>query len=63
MEKILYITVDTKPENESVSKTIGREFVNKLLGKDSKYKLEELDLYTSNIPEMSSEFVTDEANW
>ena len=36
MEKILYITVDTKPENESVSKTIGREFVNKLLGKSEK---------------------------
>ena len=61
MEKVLYITVDTNLEEESVSKTIGREFVNKLCAKDSKYKLEELDLYTSNIPEMNSAFVTDEA--
>ena len=61
MEKILFITVDTNPEDKSVSRTIGRELVNKLLDKDSKYKFEELDLYTSNIPEMNSLFVNEDA--
>jgi FMN-dependent NADH-azoreductase len=61
MEKILLINVDTKPEKESVCKTLGRELTNKLLSTDHKYKLEELDLYTANLPEMSSAFVTDEA--
>lgn len=60
MGKILYIVVDTKPENESVCKTIGKEFINKFLSKNPNYKFEELDLYASNIPEMNSEFVTEE---
>ena len=60
MEKILFITIDTNPENKSVSKTIGKEFINKLLAKYPAYKVEELDLYTSNIPEMNSAFVTEE---
>ena len=62
MEKILFITVDTNPENISVCKTVGREFINKLLAKNSEYTFEELDLYTSNIPEMNSAFVTEDAS-
>ncbi len=60
MKKILYITADTKPENESISRTLGRELVTKLTSKDSQYVLEELDLYTSNIPEMNHIFVNNE---
>lgn len=60
MKKILYITADTKQENQSICKTLGRELVNKLTAKDSQYVLEELDLYTSNIPEMSHLFVNNE---
>lgn len=59
MKKILYITCDTKPEHESICKTIGRDFINKFSSKNPKFKIEELDLYSSNIPEMSSEFVTE----
>ena len=60
MKRILYITVDTKPEDKSISSTLGREFVNKLIAKDSEYTLEELNLYKSNIPEMSDLFVNEE---
>jgi FMN-dependent NADH-azoreductase len=60
MGKILYITVDTKPENESVCKMIGKDLVNKLISKHPDSTVEELDLYASNLPEMSSEFVTEE---
>lgn len=60
MKKILYITVDTKPENDSVCKILGRELVNKLISKHPESSIEELDLYTINLPEMSSDFVTEE---
>ena len=60
MKKILFITVDTKPEEKSISSTLGRELINKLMAKDSQYALEELDLYKANIPEMNDLFVNEE---
>ena len=53
MKKLLYISVNPKPEDLSISKTVGREFVNRFLTKNSDYELEELDLYNENIPELN----------
>lgn len=60
MKKILYITVDTKPENESICRQLGKELINRLHIKNPDFRYDELDLYVSNIPEMNSLFVTDE---
>lgn len=53
MKKLLYISVNPKPEDLSISKTVGREFVNRFLTKNSDYELEELDLYNEDIPELN----------
>ena len=53
LKKLLYITVNSKPENISTSKTVGREFVKRFLAKNTDYTLEELDLYNENIPEVN----------
>lgn len=60
MNKLLFITADTKPENESICRQLGRELINRLHIKNPDYKCDELDLYTANIPDMNSLFVTDE---
>lgn len=56
MKKLLYISVNPKPEDLSISKTVGREFVNRFLTKNSDYELEELDLYNENIPDINYKF-------
>jgi len=53
LKKLLYISVNPKPEDLSISKTVGREFVNRFLTKNSDYELEELDLYNEDIPELN----------
>lgn len=53
MKKLLYITANSKPENLSTSKTVGREFVNHFLKENSNYILEELDLYNEYIPDIN----------
>lgn len=53
MKKLLYIPVNSKPEELSASKTVGREFVNRFLQKNSDYQLMELDLYNEDIPEIN----------
>lgn len=50
MEKLLYISASSKPETESVSKQAARTFIQRFLSQSPGYKLEELDLYTSDIP-------------
>ncbi|MCY6957171.1 FMN-dependent NADH-azoreductase [Clostridium brassicae] len=57
MKKLLYISVNSKPENMSVSKTVGREFVNKFLNKNTDHILEELDIYNQDIPELNHKLV------
>ncbi|GAA0783809.1 FMN-dependent NADH-azoreductase [Hathewaya limosa] len=52
MKKLLYITVNSKPEEVSSSRTVGRAFVNKFLEKYSDFELEELDLYKVHIPRL-----------
>jgi FMN-dependent NADH-azoreductase len=61
LKKLLYIPVNSKPENESTSKTIGREFVNRFLDKNPDYSLEELDLYYEDIPEINHKLFTSRA--
>ena len=53
MKKLLYITASSKPENLSTSKTVGRDFVNKFIEKNKDFTVEELDLCTSYIPDMT----------
>lgn len=56
MKKLLYITVNSKPEDLSASKTVGRAFVNKFLEKHGDFQLEELDLYKSHIPRLEYQY-------
>ncbi|MFT9077801.1 FMN-dependent NADH-azoreductase [Ethanoligenens sp.] len=50
MKKLLYISASPKPETESVSKQAARTFIQRLMSQVTSYKLDELDLYTSDIP-------------
>lgn len=56
MKKLLYISVNSKPENISTSKTVGREFVNRYLEKNSDFELIEVDLYNEDIPEVNHRY-------
>lgn len=56
MNKLLYITVNSKPEDLSASKTVGRAFVNNFLEKNKNFILEELDLYKSHIPRLEYQY-------
>lgn len=56
MKKLLYITVNSKPENLSASKTVGRAFVNKFIEKYPDFQVEELDLYQANIPRLKYQY-------
>lgn len=56
MKKLLYITVNSKPEELSASKTVGRSFVNRFLELHSDFKLEELDLYDCHIPRLEYQY-------
>ncbi|GAA0179482.1 FMN-dependent NADH-azoreductase [Clostridium sediminicola] len=53
MKKLLYIPVNSKPEELSTSKKVGREFVNRFMQKNPDYELMELDLYNEFIPEIN----------
>jgi FMN-dependent NADH-azoreductase len=56
LKKLLYITVNSKPENLSSSKTVGRIFVNRFIEKYPEFKVEELDLYKEHIPRLEYEY-------
>ncbi|MEA4827324.1 MAG: NAD(P)H-dependent oxidoreductase, partial [Clostridium sp.] len=53
MKRLLYITVNSKPEEMSTSKTVGRDFVNRFIAKNPDCIVEELDLYNEDIPEIN----------
>ena len=59
MKKLLYITCNSKPENLSASKSVGRAFVNELMGSDDKFELKELDLYEMYLPRLQYEYFKD----
>lgn len=50
MNKLLYIIANSKPDELSSSRTIGRKLVNRFLEKYDDFRLEELDLYMEYIP-------------
>jgi FMN-dependent NADH-azoreductase len=52
MKKLLYITVNSKPEELSSSKIVGRKLVNKILEKHPSMVIEEIDLYKEHIPQL-----------
>jgi len=52
MKKLLYITVNSKPEELSSSRTVGRQLVNAILKKHPSMAIEELDLYQEHIPQL-----------
>lgn len=52
MKKLLYITVNSKPEEMSSSKTVGRNLVNRISEKHPSMAVEELDLYNERIPQL-----------
>lgn len=56
MRKLLYITVNSKPENLSASKTVGRAFVNKFTEEHPEFTVEELDLYKDHIPRLEYQY-------
>ena len=49
MKKLLYISVNSKPEDLSASKTVARKFINKFLQKNKDFQVEEIDLYKEHI--------------
>lgn len=56
MSKLLYITVNSKPENLSSSKTIGRAFINRFVEKHPEFTIDELDLYKDHIPRLEYQY-------
>lgn len=55
-EKPLCITVNSKPEGLSASKTVGRAFVNRFIDKYPDFKVKELNLYKEHIPRLEYEY-------
>ena len=57
MKKLLYISANTKPEEKSVSKTVARMLVNRMMEKSKDMALEELDLYQAHIPQLKHAYL------
>ncbi|HCW52660.1 MAG TPA: FMN-dependent NADH-azoreductase [Clostridium sp.] len=58
-KKLLYISVNSKPENLSSSKTVARTFINKFLEYNKDFQVEEIDLYKEHIPRLQYEYFQD----
>lgn len=59
MKKLLYISVNSKPEKLSVSKTVAREFINRFLEKYQEFEVKEIDLYKEHIPRLKYQYFED----
>jgi FMN-dependent NADH-azoreductase len=59
MKKLLYIVANSKPEEISSSKTVGRDLVNCILDKYKDLSMEELDLYNEHIPRPKYSYFSD----
>lgn len=55
-KKLLYISVNSKPENLSSSKAVARKFINKFLAKNNEFIVEEVDLYKEHIPRLEYQY-------
>lgn len=56
MKKLLYITVNSKPETLSASRTVGRALVNEITSTYPEFEVEELDLYKVHIPRLEYQY-------
>jgi len=56
MKKLLYIIVNSKPEEMSASRKVGRTFVDRFLKLHNDFQLEELDLYACHIPRLEYQY-------
>lgn len=59
MKKLLYIIANSKPEEISSSKTVGRILINNIMDRYKDLNLEELDLYTEHIPRPKYSYFSD----
>lgn len=55
-KKLLYINVNSKPEDLSSSKTVARKFINKFMEKNKNFEVEEIDLYKEHIPRLEYQY-------
>ena len=58
-KKLLYISVNSKPENLSSSKMVARKFINKFLERNGDFKVEEVDLYKEHISRLEYQYFKD----
>lgn len=58
-KKLLYISVNSNPENLSSSKMVARKFINKFLERNGDFKVEEVDLYKEHIPRLEYQYFKD----
>lgn len=58
-KKLLYISVNSKPEHLSSSKTVARAFINKFLQQYNDFEVEEVDLYKDHIPRLEYQYFQD----
>lgn len=58
-KKLLYISVNSKPEELSSSKTVARAFINEFLEKYQDYQVEEVNLYKDHIPRLEYQYFED----
>lgn len=56
MKKLLYISVNSKPEDLSASKTVARKFINTFLEENKDFEVEEVDLYKDHIPRLEYQY-------
>lgn len=61
MKKLLYITVNSKPEHLSASKRVGREFIDEFKKEFSDYEIKEYDLYEINIPKLKYQYFSNQS--
>ena len=58
-KKLLYISVNSKPELISSSKTVARAFIDKFIEKYPDFDVEEIDLYKEHIPRLEYTYFED----
>lgn len=58
-KKLLYISVNSKPEELSASKTVARKFINRFLENHKDCIVEEVDLYKDHIPRLEYQYFED----
>lgn len=58
-QKLLYISVNSKPETLSSSKMVAREFISRFLEKYENFEVKEVDLYKEHIPRLKYQYFED----